>query len=253
MGLLKRLKQSASLAPPQPVASSSRPSTPSTPDPAPSPSAIIPNAPGSGAASSRRTARPDLSPSAFSSNSIASRLSKSRWKDRRRSRTKDELVSGPAYDASPSGLSGQGVVEGERTAVSDDLNHATSTVEDEATNQPLSPINFKARPSSDEYKQEGGILGRLNFESLSQRPAQEDGDQLHPWLGAASQDERAAERDSVIAVDKEEAEAPRTSEEVEVLESAEKKSKFWRGKGRIRRMSKARSEIEDDLPAAVSC
>lgn len=61
-----------------------------------------------------------------------------------------------------------------------------------------------------------------------------------------------SEEEGVVVVGKEEGRgqhieengAGRTSEEVEILESAEKKQRFW--KGRIRRASKAASDVDDE-------
>ena len=113
----------------------------------------------------------------------------------------------------------------------------------------------KKRLSSGQFRQDGGILGRLGFETndVSELPVERDGSEEPPRQDAAISQEplAAAEKYEILATAPEEPEG-RVSEEMELFESAEKKNKFWIGRRRSRRMSKATSDVEDDARVSDS-
>ena len=114
--------------------------------------------------------------------------------------------------------------------------------------------------TSGEFKQEGGIIGRLAFESVFAPKSREAS-----WLDASSSggghvvvEDKDEVKDEGVMVDRDEGVGAleengigRSSEEVEVLES-EKKQRFWKGKGRTRTASKADSDVENDIPVSPS-
>ena len=109
---------------------------------------------------------------------------------------------------------------------------------------------------SGEFTQEGGILGKLGFEDLRLRTAQSRENswiEVSPLRDMVGRDRRMSRDEGTVHVPQPdngtnlpEDEVPvRKSEEMEVLESAEKKQKFWKGP-RLRRLSKASSDVDDE-------
>ena len=105
--------------------------------------------------------------------------------------------------------------------------------------------------SSGEFRQEGGILGRLGFEDDSVPKSREslwiDTTPRRPSVDQAPTmylQEPAHVTEPLTSEAAPEERSNRTSEEVEILESVEKKQKFWK---RPRRLSKAFSDAEDEL------
>ncbi|KAK8854809.1 hypothetical protein IAR55_003548 [Kwoniella newhampshirensis] len=125
---------------------------------------------------------------------------------------------------------------------------------------PSSGRTRKQSISSGEFTREGGILGRLTFEdddrlTDSRRDAEPEPDEEHVMAVTGGKS-----YNSTIIIDKEDlrSEKPlelsgssvksggaQEEEFMEVLESAEKKNKFWKGKGRARRLSKSASDHAD--------
>lgn len=134
-----------------------------------------------------------------------------------------------------------------RSVTTPNISHVASSLHSSPRSE-ISPR--KNRIPSGDFGQDGGILGRLGFEAETAQ----DKDQL--WIDTTPRRPSVSVRKEVVEgavfVDKEEGSALHTEEngvgkmeeEVEVLESAEKKQKFW--KGRIRRASKAASDSEDE-------
>jgi len=130
--------------------------------------------------------------------------------------------------------------------------------------------NRGSRVSSVEFEQEGGILGRLGFEGrVRSRDNSWIDVRVSPGVSphvegterevmpnafetplVTASDDRADDGDPAQAGkenrgDEQNMAGGRPSDEIEVLESAEKKQKFWKGI-RNRRQSRAASDIEDE-------
>ncbi|ORX38543.1 hypothetical protein BD324DRAFT_607985 [Kockovaella imperatae] len=207
--------------------------------------------------------RPELPLSGASSHSLASKGSTSRWRVRRRSQKESELVPGPAYNELYGGHGDYGETVGTSLPLSRDdrqMNASGSSnrtyVDTPPASAPSSPVKQKLRPRSQEYLQEGGILGRLNFEMGSSHLGldQTRAGGLNSWLTPLDQGSKEHEDEAFVIVESPPAEpSSRPSDEVEVLDSGEKKQKFWKGIGRNRRSSGAQSELEEEgLIAEVS-
>lgn len=112
----------------------------------------------------------------------------------------------------------------------------------------------RKRLSMGKFKQEGGILGRLGFEETDTSNARLAGEEVEViQVQPADQDvpASAVEQYETLLPAPEEPEG-RASEEMELLGSADRKSRFWQGKGRARRSSKAASDFEDDARVSRS-
>jgi hypothetical protein len=127
----------------------------------------------------------------------------------------------------------------------------------------------RTRLSSGDFKQAGGILGKLTFEDSSpqqpgaavsqdqnRRSSQDrDGDPGIWLLKVLSRNEASQGTDCVVMTEKKEEDDSegKRSEEMEILESAEKKGRFWSGKPKARRVSQGgESDMEDDGVSLVS-
>lgn len=115
----------------------------------------------------------------------------------------------------------------------------------------------RKRLSSGKFKQDGGVLGRLGFEAGSSEAKGKVQPQAVQPIGVESQEARQSDPDFLLtdpasAIQTDSTRTPaveaegRRSEELEILDSAEKKNKFWKPKARARRLSKARSDYEGD-------
>lgn len=142
----------------------------------------------------------------------------------------------------------------------------------------------KSKINSGEFKKEGGILGKLGFEreygpvaaplastqgpQPPAAPTEMKDEGYRDLLLPADQEENddSAVFETDVSIDHNEQEdwatpldssqagmADAEEEEVEVLESAEKKNRFWKGKRRMRRSSRAASDAEDDVRVSPAC